>query len=170
MYGVQDVRADAAGYGIVVYVAEGGAIVWAGRSWTATEPTLRADAPKTFLNHVYALVRTSRPLRIYRYHGVSPQAEARLLGAYWSPARPALRIDNLGYESFHDQGRANLALKQSWNPMSEVSEATLATGSLAFVGRAAAQLDGSRRLAGGAIQFILPSAGHELCLQSNYRG
>jgi hypothetical protein len=107
-------------------------------------------------------------MSIYRFYGVSRMAEARLLGSFWTPARPALRIDRLGYETFHDTTRSDVALKRNWNPMTDVAEATLSSGSWVFVGRAAKQSEGSKTFQGGAVQFILPETGHQLCLERRY--
>jgi len=164
MYGRSELIEDAAGYGLVIFTAKSGTIDWTSKNWTAREPFLDLAASDTFLESRYALVKTTRELTIYRFYGVSPMAEARMLGAYWTPARPALRIDKLGYSTFHDQSRAELAIKRKWSPMSEIVDARLADGSWIFVGRAGLQVDQGVRLSGGAIQMILPGIGHELHL------
>jgi hypothetical protein len=161
---------DGSGYGLVIYAAHEGGITWASANWTAREPFLGKDAADTFLGSRYVLVKSTRPLTIYRFHGVSAMAEARLLGSYWTPARPAMRIDRLGYPAMHDSTRSDIALKRAWNPMTEVVEASLERGSWIFVGRAAPQREGDHRFGGGSIQFVLPETGHRLNLQRGYRG
>ncbi len=49
---------------------------------------------------------------LYRFYGRTSRSEATLLGACWSPARPSLAIDQLGYEPWHDRSRADLAIKR----------------------------------------------------------
>jgi len=167
VYTAAQLREDASGYGLIAYVAEGRQIVSRGPAWTGEEPWLMTSTAATFLGSLYAFVRTTRDITIYRFHGVDPRAEARMLGSWWSPRRPSLAIDDLGYASWHNQSRAGAAVKNEWNPMSEVAEARLYSGSPVFVGRIALVQDGSRRLGGGDIQFLLPGAGHPLCLNRN---
>lgn len=168
MYDLDEVKTDAQGFGRVIYLGKEGSIVWSAPEWTATEPFLAKNAADTFINSVYALVRTTRRITIYRFYGNSPAAEACILGSFWSPARPSLRIDKLGYSSMYDTSRADLAMKCIWNPMSKVVEATLGSGAWIFVGRAARQEDGGILLGGGAIQFILPESGHRLHLERQH--
>ena len=168
MYGQRELLDDAKGYGIAVYAAHEGAITWASSSWNAKEPFLQRTASDTFLESRYALVKSTRTLTIYRFYGATRMAEARLLGSYWTPARPALRIDNLGYSAMHDTTRAGLALTRNWNPMTQVVEATLQSGAWIFVGRVAPQVGGDTTFGGGLIQFILPAAGHQLHLERRH--
>jgi hypothetical protein len=168
MYTAAQLDEDASGYGLIAYVAEGRRIVSRGTSWTGAEPWLTAETAATFLGSLYAFVRTTREITIYRFHGMDPRTEARMLGSWWSPRRPALAIDDLGYPSWHNQSRSDAAVRKAWNPMSEVAEAQLENGSPVFVGRIAPVKDGARRLAGGDIQFLLPGTGHPLCLRANH--
>ncbi|HEY0801973.1 MAG TPA: hypothetical protein VGD54_14115 [Steroidobacteraceae bacterium] len=168
MYDQRQLLDDAAGYGIVVYAAHEGAITWASANWTAKEPFLQPAASETFLASRYALVKSSRSLTIYRFYGSTRMTEARLLGSYWTPSRPALRIDQLGYSAMHDTLRADLALERGWNPMTDVVEATLQSGSWIFVGRVASQIEGGLKLGGGTVQFFLPAVGHQLRLDRRY--
>lgn len=169
MYTAKELKEDACGYGLVHYVAEGTRIVIRGPAWGVQETYLIAKYADTFLMSLYALVSTTREIRIYRFHGVDPSAEAQMLGSWWTPQRPALAIDGLGYESFHNQSRGENSVRREWNPMTEVAQAKLRTGSLVFVGRIGPQPDGLRTLSGGKIQFLLPGRGHALCLIGNSR-
>jgi len=169
MYTSKELRDDACGYGLVHYVAQGTQITIHGPQWSGQDTYLIAKCADTFLNSLYALVTTVRDIQIYRFHGVDPSAEAQMLGSWWTPQRPALAIDALGYESFHNQSRSEAAIRRAWNPMNEVAKAKLRTGSLVFIGRIGPQRDDSRMLGGGSIQFLLPERGHALNLNGNVR-
>jgi hypothetical protein len=176
MYDPAKLSSDAAGYGLVTYLAKGPMRInasgapSAGSAMSPAAPLLRAEIAKNFLHDLYALVWTTRRLTIYRFYGTNAKAEASLLGAYWTPARPSLRIDHLGYESMHDTSRADLSLKRAWNPMIDLVEADLAPGTHIYVGRAAPQSEMGVRFGGGAIQFLVRMPTHRLHLKGNYRG
>jgi len=159
MYNAATLKADASGYGLVRYLATGAARTNAGgRSMSGDArqllaPLLEPKISRTFLHERYALLWTARPLTIYRFYGTDATATASILGAYWPPARPSLRVDRLGYESAHDTSHASMALKRSWNSMAGVVEASLAAGAHIDVGRVAPQSEMGRQLGGGAIQF-----------------
>lgn len=169
VYTAAELRDDARGYGLIHYVAQGTQIIIRGPAWGVQDTYLIPKYADTFLHSLYALVSTTREIAIYRFHGVDPSAEAQMLGSWWTPQRPALAIDALDYESFHNQSRSDAAIRREWNPMSEVAQAKLRTGSLVFVGRIGPQSDGLRTLAGGSIQFLLPERGHALSLNGNTR-
>jgi hypothetical protein len=176
MYDAVQLNSDAAGYGLVIGLAKGSSPVHAGGlstsrpGFTPSAPLLQAEVANTFLHGLYALVRTTRHLTIYRFYGASPVARASLLGAFWTPARPSLRIDRLGYESMHDASRADLSLRRVWNPMTDVVEAQMAVSALIYVGRVAPQSELGARLGGGAIQFFVSNPGHRLHLTRSYHG
>ncbi len=176
MYDASQLSNDAAGYGLVTYLAKGSFQINArgtpssGSPVSPAFPLLKSEIAKSFLHDLYALVWTTRQLTIYRFYGTNALVAASLLGAFWTPARPSLRIDRLGYESMHDTSRANLSLKRAWNPMTDVVEADLASGAHVYVGRVAPQSEMGRRFGGGAVQFFVPTPGHRLHLKRNYCG
>lgn len=176
MYDAVQLNADASGYGVVQYVARGSARIYprgSSVSQPAVPPTGPLLAPKvseTFLNELYALVWTTRPLTIYRFYGTDATATASVLGAFWTPARPSLRIDRLGYESMHDTSRDDMSLKRAWNPMAKVVEANLSAGAHIYVGRVAPQTEMKRHFGGGAIQFFAPALAHRLHIKGNHDG
>jgi hypothetical protein len=175
MNDVARLNTDAAGYGHVTYLAKGSIQIdasgrpSAGPAAPAAFPLLKAEIANSFLGGLYSLVWTTRPITLYRFYGATSSAAASLLGAFWTPTRPSLRIDRLGYESFHDTSRANLSLQRSWNPMTNVVEADLAPGAHIYIGRVAPQSEPGVRFAGGSIQFFVPSLDHRLHLKRNYR-
>ena|SRR5579862_144823 len=176
MYDAAQLSNDAAGYGVVTYLAKGPFQISArgthssGSAVPPGFPLLKSEIAKSFLHDLYALVWTTRQLTIYRFYGTNALTSASLLGAFWTPARPSLRIDRLGYESMHDTSRANLSLKYGWNPMTNVVEADLTQGAHIYIGRVAPQTEMGRRFGGGAVQFFVPTPGHRLHLKGNYRG
>src|SRR5215470_2243027 len=119
MYDAAQLSSDANGYGHVTYLAKGSSRIDAGGTPSsgpplpAGFPLLKAELAKSFLQSLYSLVWTTRRLSLYRFYGTNSLAAASLLGAFWSPARPSLRIDSLGYESFHDTSRADLSLNRA---------------------------------------------------------
>jgi len=147
MYGHAELQADARGYGLVLYVAQGS-------TGTVPHPQFSPYA-STFLHGLYAFVRTHRPITVYRAFGHDPTASARMLARFWSPARPSLAIDRLGYASAHNRLREQQSVLRRWNPLSEVVEAELAAGTEIFLGRTGKQESGGERYAGGDIQFFL---------------
>jgi hypothetical protein len=176
MYNAAQLNADASGYGLVRYMAKGTTRINATGA-SSSDPARPPAAPllppptsTTFLHELYALVWTTRPIVIYRFYGTNAIADASLLGAFWTPARPGLRIDRLGYESMHDTSRANMSLKRTWNPMAKVVEADLGAGAHIYVGRVAPQTEMGRHFGGGAIQFFAPGLTHRLHLKRNYDG
>ncbi len=169
VYDEAALREDFAPIGQILLIAQSIRLLHQAPAAELGQSMLRPEEARNFLNELYTLMRSRMDLRIYRFHGVSKQAEASMLGEYWSPTRPGLRIDNLGYESWHDTSREDSALKNSWNPMREVVEARLARGTLLFAGRVAPQQDGDRRLGGGAMQFFIPRPGHRLFLTHNHQ-
>jgi hypothetical protein len=174
MYDAAQLSNDAAGYGHVSYLAKGAIrIDAAGRPGSGSPapapfPLLKTEIAGSFLRGLYALVWTTRQITIYRFYGANSSAAASLLGAFWTPARPSLRIDRLGYEAAHDTSRANLALQRAWNPMTNVVEADLGSGAHIYMGRVAPQSELGVRLGGGSIQFFVPSLDHRLHLKRNY--
>jgi hypothetical protein len=174
VYNAAQLSSDAAGYGSVAYLAKGASQIRFGGTpnWgTAVSPDLpllSAELAQTFLHDLYAAVWTTRSLTLYRFFGTDSRGTASLLGAFWTPARPSLRVDQLGYESMHDTSRGNLSLKREWNPMKNVVEANLASGAHIYVGRVAPQSELGTRLGGGAIQFFLPKRDHRLHLKRSY--
>jgi hypothetical protein len=146
-------------------------------------PLCIVDAQK-FTSSIYALVKTVRPLTIYRFYETSnlqapygrehnsfisghvkKRVPAKMLGGWWSCKRPSLTIDNLGYSDEHRKDdRAGMAVLKEWNRFDVCVEAILKTASLVYVGRTAQQAenvsfetDHGRTIlyAGGAIQFLL---------------
>jgi hypothetical protein len=176
MYNAAQLNSDAAGYGLVISLAKGQFRINAAgrpnsdRVMSHAAPLLKAEIAKSFLNDMYAFVRTTRQITLYRFYGESAQADAALLGAFWTPARPSLRVDRLGYESIHDTLRSELSLKRAWNPMKHVVEADLASGAHIYIGRVAPQSEVAVRLGGGAMQFFVPKLDHRLHLKRNYSG
>ena len=174
MYDAAQLNNDAAGYGHVSYLAKGSVRIDAsgrpssGSAVPAAFPLQNAEIAASFLGGLYSLVWTTRPITLYRFYGTNPSAAASLLGAFWTPARPSLRIDRLGYESHHDTSRANLSLARAWNPMISVVEADLGSGAHVYIGRVAPQSESGIRFGGGAIQFFVPSLDHRLHLKRNY--
>jgi hypothetical protein len=175
MYNAAQLSNDAAGYGHVSYLAKGTVRINAGGQPSARSPPvpasfplLKAEIASSFLGELYSLVWTIRPITIYRFYGTNSSAAASLLGAFWTPARPSLRIDRLGYESSHDTSRANLALQRAWNPMTNLAEADLGSGAHIYIGRVAPQSELGVRFGGGSIQFFVPSLDHRLHLKRNY--
>ena len=175
MYHAAQLSNDASGYGHVTYLAKGALRIDASgqpssgsAAVPASFPLLKAEIAKSFLEGLYSLVWTTRPITIYRFYGANLSAAASLLGAFWTPARPSLRIDRLGYESLHDTSRANLALRRAWNPMTNVVEADLGSGAHIYIGRVAPQSELGVRFGGGTIQFFVPSLDHRLHLKRNY--
>jgi len=166
------------------------------RAWDGTRDLERAaNAPaqpgplsaidaRKFASSIYALVRTGRPITIYRFYEtpnlqapygkqhnsftsgqVKNRVPAGMLGGWWSPHRPALTIDNLGYSDEHrKEDRAGIAVLKEWNRFDVCVEATLLPTALIYVGRTARQAenisfetDHGRTIlyGGGAMQFLL---------------
>lgn len=145
---------------------------------------LPLDDILNFTSYVYALVKTDRQITVYRFYETAnlraPYGEqhnsfifgqasnrnpARRLGAWWTPYRPGLTIDRLGYTDDYRKGdRASIAVKKEWNRFDYCIEAELVQGSLIYIGRTARQIenpsfetDRGRTIlySGGAIQFKL---------------
>jgi hypothetical protein len=137
-----------------------------------------------FTSYVYALVKTDRQILVYRFYEtadlrapygeqhnsftfgqVSNRHPAQRMGRWWTPSRPGLTIDRLGYSDDHRKGdRATIAVKKEWNRFDYCVEAELVQGSLIYAGRTAMQnenrsfeTDRGRTITygGGAIQFKL---------------
>jgi len=175
MYDAAQLNSEASRYGHVTYLARATARINAdgtpssGSPVPANFPLLEAEVAKSFLEGLYSLVWTTQRRSIYRFYGTNSMVGASLLGAFWTPARPSLRIDGLGCESFHDTSRADLALKRAWNPMTTVVEADLDQGAHIYLGRVAPQSELGVHFGGGAIQFLVPTLDHWLHLKRNYR-
>jgi hypothetical protein len=183
VYGDAELSADALGYGLVMYVAQGSRFLQRHPTYRAGEPHPQfASEAVNFVHSLYAFVRTQRPITIYRAYGHETRASARMLGRYWSPARPSLAIDRLGYPSMHNRFRQDQAVLREWNPMLDVVEAELAVGAEIFVGRTASKQSRNERFGGGNLQFFLntrdqdgefitglPPIGYHLRLRANHR-
>lgn len=183
MYDGPQLQQDAQGYGRVLYVAQGPNLLTSDPQYRAATPHAQfRTEPDNFIHRLYAFVRTTRRITVYRAHGTDPTASARMLARYWSPVRPALAIDRLGYASQHNTLRRDQAVLRTWNPLSEVVEAELAAGSEIFIGRTAAKAGAGESYRGGSIQFFLntrdadglfvdglPTISHQLTLKRNHR-
>jgi hypothetical protein len=183
MYDRKQLQEDAQGYGRVLYVAQGPDLLTTDPQYPATKPHAAfSTEQENFINRLYAFVRTERRITVYRAHGDERTASARMLARYWSPIRPALAIDRLGYASHHNTLRHDQAVLRGWNPLSQVVEAELAAGSEIFIGRTAAKATHAESYRGGSIQFFLntrdadglfavglPAISHQLTLKRNHR-
>lgn len=173
------------GYGKLLIGWKNGREVWrdpsAGRGHG---PASAYDAQK-FLHGTYGLVETQRPISIYRFaekrEKTDPNIRApygsahasyqaglavkrnpsAVIGAWWSPTRPALLIDDLGYDSSHARDtRSQLAVLKEWNRFDFCVQATLQPGSLIYAGRTAPQSEDAAfegrpmPYPGGGIQFL----------------
>lgn len=140
---------------------------------------LAIDLAATFVDRVHFLLRSWRPVRVYRGYetaglrapfGVDhPSFILGLVqsrnpgtpdGWWWTPARPSKSIDDLRLSDMHRaEDRSNAAVTRKWNRLDYYLEAELPPGALVYVGRAAPQqeqaLYGSGQYGGGAIQFRL---------------
>jgi hypothetical protein len=136
----------------------------------------------TFSQHTYFLVRTTRPLKVYRGYeaeglnapfGVDHPSFFRSLvssrnpgkpdGRWWTPARPTLSIENLRLPEMHRAApRAGISVTKEWNRLDYWIEAELPPGALIYVGRASAQQEkaayGGGKYGGGDFQFRLTEA------------
>jgi hypothetical protein len=132
-----------------------------------------------FIKETYFLVRNTRPLTVYRGYeaaklvapygkddasyllGLVPKRKASDPdGLWWTSARPALAIEDMGLSSMHREApRAGSAIKKEWNRLDYYIEAELGVGALSYFGRAAPQQDeaayGGRTYGGGDFQFLL---------------
>lgn len=141
--------------------------------------SVAADLANTFIQRTYFLLRTTRPVAVYRGYEteglkapfgtghpsfrlglVARRMPGKPDGMWWTPARPALAIDNLGVSDIHRiEPRARAAITKAWNRLDYWIEAELSPGALIYVGRASAQQDaaayGSGKYNGGDFQFRL---------------
>lgn len=146
---------------------------------TPAAAPLTMDLAATYVDRVYFLLRTQRPVRVYRGYetaglrapfGVDHPSfilglvQSRHPGSpdgwWWTPARPSKSIDGLRLPDMHRaEDRGNASIKRQWNRLDYYLEAELPPGVLLYVGRAAPQqeqaLYGSGQYTGGAIQFRL---------------
>jgi hypothetical protein len=157
-------------------------------------PALAMEHALTFVESFYILCSTKCAMRIYRGYEtakldapygkdhpsfirnlVQQRRPGRPDGWWWTPARPSLSVDNLGYSAMHraDDRRGSAVLKE-WNRLDFYVEAILPLGSLIYVGRAAPQQEqaayGGERLGGRGYQFRLTDAAHrDLQVVQHYR-
>jgi hypothetical protein len=137
------------------------------------------DLASTFVEATYVLLRTRRPVRIYRGYETAgltapfgmdhPSYLQNLVtqrrpgtpdGRWWTPARPSLEIDQLGLSDMHrSEPRDSSAIKLEWNRLDFYLESELPIGSTIYVGRAAPQQEkaayGQKKYGGGGMQFRL---------------
>jgi hypothetical protein len=133
----------------------------------------------TFIQHTYFLVRTTRPVTVYRgyeaegvnapfgidhpsfFRGlVSSRNPGKPDGMWWTPARPTLAIENLHLSAMHRAApRAGAAVTKEWNRLDYWIEAELPLGALVYIGRASPQQEkaayGGGKYGGGDFQFRL---------------
>jgi hypothetical protein len=133
----------------------------------------------TFIEQVYALVVTTRSIRVYRGYEtagltapfgkdhssfiqglVGQRHPGKPDGLWWTPSRPSMEIDNLLLSDLHrSEHRSNSAIKLEWNRLDYYLEGELPVGSSVYVGRAAPQQEsaayGGKSLGGGGFQFRL---------------
>lgn len=135
--------------------------------------------PGTFIQQTYFLVRTTRPVTVYRgyeteglkapfgddhpsfFRGlVSSRNPGKPDGRWWTPARPTLSIENLHLSEMHRVApRAGAAVTKEWNRLDYWLEAELPPSALIYVGRASPQQEkaayGGGKYGGGDFQFRL---------------
>lgn len=167
------------GYGSALIAWKGQQEFFRSGSLGTVGTPLTADLALTFIEQVYALLRTGRKISIYRGYETAgldapfgkdhPSYMRNLLtqrkpgrpdGLWWTPSRPSMEIDDLKLSEMHrTEHRSNSAIKLEWNRLDYYLESELPIGSLVYVGRAAAQQEsaayGGKKLGGGGFQFRL---------------
>jgi len=133
----------------------------------------------TFIQHTYFLVRTTRPVTVFRgyeaeglkapfgldhpsfFRGlVSNRNPGKPDGRWWTPARPTLSIEDLHLSDMHRVApRSGAAVAKEWNRLDYWIEAELLPSALIYVGRASPQQEqaayGGGKYGGGDFQFRL---------------
>ena len=176
---LKDVGATPGGYGTPLIAWKNQLQVFKGPPYTGLLGALPMHLAQTFMGGFYVLLKTKRPISIYRGYEtegleapfgkdhpsfirnlVSSRNPGKPDGFWWTPARPSMAIDSLKLSSMHrSQHQANSAIKSEWNRLDYYLESELPIGSTIYVGRAAAQQEsaayGAARLGGGGFQFRL---------------
>jgi hypothetical protein len=167
------------GYGQPLMGWNGGLVIFRGPGGLQPAGTLEPMHWLCFIQNTYFLVKTTRPVSVYRGYEtpglkapygtdhpsfylslVKNRNPAKADGRWWSPARPALAIDDLGASSAdRSSARSGSAIARAWNRLDYWIEAELPVGALVYVGRASPQQDqlayGGARYGGGDFQFRL---------------
>lgn len=191
----EQIVADCAGYGTVLRAWEGARGITSPARLMVHRP-LSMDDARRFTLAVHVLLRTIRPITVYRFyetgslstlHGKEPcpvsgtvrhRVPAEMLGGWWSPRRPSLMIDGLGVSSDHrQQDHRDIVVNKEWYEFDTCVEATLAPNSLVYAGRTAPQAEGrsfetdhGRTIfaPGGAAQFLLVRGHSSVQLDREY--
>ena len=189
---------DCAGYGTVLRAWTLDREIMSSQSTPNPHPALGIDDAQKFVQSTYAIIQTKTPRVVYRFYETADlrapygedhpsakngmaqkRAPAKMLGGWWSPFRPSLLIDGLGYSSVHKaEVRFNIAVAKEWNRMDYCVEAVLRENSFVYAGRVASQYenrafetDEGRTIlyGGGAMQFLLVRGASHIHLERVYR-
>jgi hypothetical protein len=195
----QDIVSDCGGYGVVLGAwCRDRQIVASSPSAPQSLGRLRDDDARKFVLSTYALVRSSRPLTIYRLsetqglkapygreHAsyqrglVAQRNPATSMGRWWSPFRPSLLIDGPAHGSdAREDVRRRLAVLLKWNRCDLCLEGQLPAGEIFYAGRTEMQREDPSYAtdrghiilyAGGAMQFLLTSLSNLVVRDPPYR-